>query len=162
MHITYRKANVSDCHALAVLKGLVWNTTYAGIYADDTLANYDVPRNQSIFEGIVANPDIELYVAECDQQIVGLMTCGKPFRSFQHYQQEIGLMYILQEYQRHGIGRVFFDIARNQVCRQGCTEFLVSVNKLNRNAINFYLAMGGSINLEDDKQLKICYQTLPS
>lgn len=120
------------------------------------MANYDIPKNQAIFESIVANPDIELYVAECDQQIVGLMTCGKPFKPFMHYEQEIGL-YILKEYQRCGIGTGFFNIARNQTSKQGHTEFLVSVNKQNSNAISFYLAMGGKIIIEDDKQLKISY-----
>lgn len=151
-NITYRKADISDCRALAVLKGLVWNTTYKGIYADATLQNYDIQKNQGIFEQIVANPDIELYVAECDHQMVGLMTCGQPFRPFLHYQCEIGLLYILKEYQRHGIGRGFFKLARNQVSQQGCSEFFVSVNKLNDNAINFYLAMGGSVILEDERQ----------
>ncbi len=157
MNITFRKATIADCYALAVLKGIVWNTTYKGIYSDDTLANYDIPKNQAIFESIVANPDIELYVAECDQQIIGLMTCGKPFKPFRHYEQEIGLLYILKAYQRRGIGKSFFNIARNQTLKQGHTEFLVSVNKQNSNAISFYLAMGGMIILEDDKQLKICY-----
>ena len=157
MNITFRKATIADCYALAVLKGIVWNATYKGIYSDDTLANYDVPKNQAIFESIVANPDIELYVAECDQQIVGLMTCGKPFKPFMHYEQEIGLLYILKAYQRLGIGKSFFNIARNQTLKQGHTEFFVSVNKQNSNAISFYLAMGGKIILEDDKQLKICY-----
>ena len=64
---------------------------------------------------------------------------------------------ILKEYQRLGIGKSFFNIARNQTLKQGHTEFFVSVNKQNSNAISFYLAMGGKIILEDDKQLKICY-----
>jgi len=38
--ITYRKAIVTDCHELAVLKGLVWNTTYKGIYPDEKLTGY--------------------------------------------------------------------------------------------------------------------------
>lgn len=94
MNVTYRKANLSDCYTLAVLKGIVWNTTYKGIYSDDTLTNYDIPKNQAIFESIVANPHIELYVAECGYQIVGLMTFGQLFKPFMHYKQEIGLLYI--------------------------------------------------------------------
>lgn len=155
--LRYRKATVDDCRALAELKGAVWNTTYQGIYSAETLANYDVVKNQHIFEGIVADPDIELYLAECGGKPVGLMTCGKPFKPFQHFQQEIGLLYILKEYQRRGIGRGFFDLARQQVKNSGHHEFLVSVNKLNRPAIDFYLAMGGRVILTDEKKMKIAY-----
>ncbi|MBQ8311770.1 MAG: GNAT family N-acetyltransferase [Clostridia bacterium] len=157
MDILYRKATSDDCLALAELKGRVWNTTYKGIYSDETLQNYDVAKNQSIFESIVANPEIELYLAECNGTAVGLMTCGKPFRPFMHYEQEIGLLYILKSYQRRGIGRGFFELARQQVKNSGHREFLVSVNKLNKPAIDFYLAMGGKVVLTDEKQMKIGY-----
>lgn len=155
MDIQYRKATMDECLTLAELKGKVWNTTYRGIYSDESLDNYDVRKNQHIFESIVLNPDIELYLAECDGKPVGLMTCGEPFRPFQHYQQEIGLLYILKEYQRRGIGKGFFDLARRQVKESGYHEFLVSVNKLNQPAIDFYLAMGGRMIFSDEKQIKL-------
>lgn len=157
MNILYRKATIDDCLTLAELKGKVWNTTYKGIYSDETLQNYDVAKNQSIFENIVANPEIELYLTECNGVPVGLMTCGKPFRPFMHYGQEIGLLYILKDYQRRGIGKGFFELACQQVKYSGYREFLVSVNKLNKPAIDFYLAMGGKVVLTDEKQLKIGY-----
>lgn len=153
--VAYRPAVTADCHALASLKGEVWRTTYRGIYSDESLDHYDVAKNQRIFEEIVANPEIELYVAECGGEPVGLMTCGKPFLPFMHYQWEIGLLYILKDYQRRGIGAGFFALAREQVRRQGSREFLVSVNRLNHGAIRFYLAMGGHVVHEDDRQLKL-------
>ena len=155
--ITYRKATKADCRTLAVMKGKVWNTTYQGIYSEETLQNYDVDKNQQIFESIVDNPEIELYLAQSGDQIIGLMTCGKPFRSCMNYQQEIGLLYILKEYQRRGIGRGFFTIAENQVRQSGHKKFVVSVNRRNLNAISFYLAMGGRVVVQDEKQIKIGY-----
>ena len=157
MTIHYRQAMLSDCHALAVLKGQVWKTTYRGIYSDEALDNYDVAHNQCIFETIVANPDIRLYLAECDGKPVGLMSCGKPFRPYADFQQEVGLLYILKEYQRKGIGRGFWDIARKQAQENGCCQFLVSVNRRNQHAIDFYLAMGGRIIAEEEKQLRITF-----
>lgn len=61
--ITYRKPPFDDCLFIAELKGIVWNTTYKGIYSDESLSNYDVLKNQKIFEQIVRNPEIEVYVA---------------------------------------------------------------------------------------------------
>lgn len=156
-HITYRKAQADDCYAIAELKGIVWNTTYKGIYSDEKLANYNIAKNQLIFEKIIANPDIELYVAVDDDRIVGFMTCGKPYKPFEQFQQEIGLIYILKKYQRQGIGKAFFDIARKQIRKNGYREFFLSVNKQNLNALNFYISMGGNIIHTDETQIKIGY-----
>lgn len=153
--IIYRKATSNDCLEIATLKGIVWNTTYKGIYSDDSLANYDIPKNQGIFEQIVNNPDIELYVATDNDKIVGFMTCGKPYKPFQDFRQEVGLLYILKEYQRQGIGRQFFRIARKHVLAGGHDKFLVSVSKQNQNAIDFYSAMGGQVIDITETQLKL-------
>lgn len=155
--INYRKARIEDCLDIARLKGIVWNTTYKGIYSDESLANYDVFKNQKILEGIVANPEIEIYVV-CDaDQIVGFMTCGKPYRAFGDYSQEIGMLYILKEYQRQGIGRFFFDIARKQAIEKRQNKFFVTVNKRNYAAQKFYSAMGGNIVSTDESQIRFGY-----
>lgn len=154
-NIAYRKATIEDCYSIAELKGIVWNTTYKGIYPDEKLMNYDVSKNEQIIRNIVDNPEIEIYVATTDDKIVGFMTCGKPYKPFMHYEQEVGLLYILREYQKQGIGKCFFEIARKQVKETGCNEFVVAVNSQNTNAIQFYLAMGGKIVLAEEKQLRI-------
>ena len=156
--ITYRKAIATDCHELAVLKGLVWNTTYKGIYPDEKLTGYDIVKNETIFQNIISNPNIELYVALDGKKSVGLMTCGKPYRPFQNFQQEIGLLYILKEYQRQGIGTAFFDIARKQVKTSGYTEFFLSVNSQNYAAQKFYQTMGGTVICEDGVQIKYSFK----
>jgi len=156
-NITYRKATLDDCYSIAELKGVVWNTTYKGIYPDEKLIGYDVGKNEGIFQTIVNNPDIEVYVATNQDRIVGFMTCGKPYIPFMHYEQEVGLLYILKEYQRKGIGKGFFDIARKQVKEAGYGEFVVAVNSQNVNAINFYLSMGGKVIFSDERQFRIAF-----
>ena len=156
--ITYRKAVLEDCLDLAILKGQVWNTTYKGIYSEEKLSGYDIAKNESIFQNIVNNPDIELFVALDNQKIVGLMTCGKPYRPFMDFQQEIGLLYILKEYQRKGIGKTFFEIAKNQVKGNGYTKFFLSVNSKNFDAQKFYESMGGVTIYQDEVSIKYSYQ----
>ena len=156
--ITYRKAVLEDCLELSILKGQVWNTTYKGIYPDEKLSGYDIAKNESIFQNIVCNPDIELFVALDNQKIVGLMTCGKPYRPFMDFQQEIGLLYILKEYQRKGIGKTFFEIARNQMKANRYTKFFLSVNSKNFDAQKFYEAMGGVTIYQDEVSIKYSYQ----
>ena len=155
--ITYRKAALEDCLDLAILKGQVWNTTYKGIYSEEKLSGYDVAKNERIFQNIVSNPDIEIFVALDNEKIVGFMTCGKPYRAFMDFQQEIGLLYILKEYQRQGIGKAFFEIARAQIKENGYTEFFLSVNSRNYDAQKFYEAMGGIEIYQDDASVKYKY-----
>lgn len=156
--VCYRKAGAEDCYELAVLKGKVWNTTYQGIYPQEKLTGYDVEKNKRIFESIVENPELSLYVATVGEKIVGFMTCGKPYKSFREYEQEIGLLYILKKYQRQGIGTAFFDIARKQVAENGYKEFFLSVNKRNYDAQRFYLAMGGTVLCEEGEQVRVGYR----
>lgn len=156
--IHYREAVTTDCYELAVLKGKVWNTTYQGIYSQEKLTGYDVEKNKGIFESIVENPEISLYVATDGEEIVGFMTCGKPYKSFREYGQEIGLLYILKEYQRQGIGRVFFGIAKESVAKRDYKEFFLSVNRKNFEAQKFYLAMGGTVLCEEGEQMRIGYK----
>ncbi len=156
-NIRFREAVLADCCDLAVLKGKVWNTTYQGIYPQEKLMGYDVEKNTRIFESIVANPEITLYVATDGEKIVGFMTCGKPYKPFREYGQEIGLLYILKEYQRQGIGRKFFRIARKLVAERGYKAFFLSVNKRNYDAQKFYLAMGGKVLCEEGEQVRIGY-----
>lgn len=157
-NITYRKATSEDCHSIALLKGEVWNTTYRGIYPDDLLDNYDIEKNELTFLRIIANQNNSLYVGTVNDKIIGFMSSGEPYKPFQQYKQEMGLLYILKEYQRRGIGRKLFSIAKEDIKNKGYNEFFVSVNKYNANAINFYIAMGGTvISVDQDKENK--YQT---
>ena len=157
-NIVFRKAVATDCYDLALLKGKVWNTTYQGIYPKEKLEGYDVEKNKRIFESIVENSEISLFVATDKDRIVGFMTCGKPYKPFREYGQEIGLLYILKEYQRQGLGSAFFDIARRQVAKNGYKEFFLSVNQKNYDAQKFYLAMGGTVLCAEGEQLRIGYK----
>jgi len=66
-------------------------------------------------------------------------------------------LYILKEYQRQGIGKDFFDIARKQVKSNGFTDFFLSVNTQNYTAQKFYQAMGGTVISKNDMQIKYKY-----
>ena len=156
--IQFREAVLTDCYDIAVLKSKVWNTTYQGIYSQEKLTGYDVEKNTRVFESIVTNPEITLYVATDGEKIVGFMTCGKPYKPFREYGQEIGLLYILKEYQRQGIGKKFFGIARKLVAERGYQDFFLAVNKKNYEAQKFYLTMGGEVLCEEGEQVRIGYK----
>ena len=150
--IIYRKATVDDCRELSILKRDVWNSTYQGIYPREKLEGYDIDKNEQIFKSIVENPEIELYVAQVNGHLIGLMTCGKPYKLYDEFNQEVALLYIRKDFQRKGIGRHFIEIAKDETRKKGFDDFILAVNSKNENAIAFYLAMGGKVTREDEGQ----------
>jgi ribosomal protein S18 acetylase RimI-like enzyme len=150
---------------LSHIKKEIWETTYRGIYSEEKLNNYDYDKQEQKFKDIINNPDINLYVTIDSNQIIGYMSEGKPYRPFKDFKQEIGLLYVLKEYQGKGIGKKLFDLAFNSIKDKGYKEFFISCNKYNYNAQQFYLKMGGEIiHIDEDKddkseaQVKIYYK----
>ena len=150
---------------MSKLKHTVWNETYRGIYSDEKIDNYDHKKYTDKFLGIINNPDVDLYVVEDNNKLVGYMDYGKPFRPYKDYNQEIGLLYLLKDYQRKGIGTKLFNMAYNKIKEKGYKEFFISCNKYNINAQEFYKKMGGEIiDIDEDNidksipQVKFLYK----
>lgn len=157
--ISYRLAEYKDCLDLAIVKKQVWNTTYRGIYPDESLNNFDIDRNVTIFEKIIDNPNINLFVVFDREIVIGFMDIGSPFKPYMNFKQELGLLYILEEYQRRGIGKLLLNVARDIVRANGYNEFLVSCKRKNVNGQRFYEAMGGiKINIDDLINTEIKYK----
>ena len=155
MNYIIRLASEKDCNELSKVKHNVWETTYRGIYPDDKIDNFDYERHATSFKKIVNNPQIELYVVEYENEIIGYMDFGVPFRPFEDYKQELGLLYVLKEYQGNGIGKRLFDLAYTNMKKNGFNEFFISCNKYNLSAQRFYEKMGGEmIHIDDDNEDK--------
>ncbi len=152
MNYEIRLASLNDCSELSKLKLKVWNTTYKGIYTEDKFDNYDFQLNEEKFKKIIENKDINLYVVtNKNNEIVAYMSVGKPVREFNDYEQEIGLLYILKEYQGLGIGKNLFNLAYNKIKEKGYSRFFISCNKYNQNAQKFYEKMGGkTVEIDED------------
>ena len=151
--ILIRKALMKDCKELAQVKRKVWETTYRGIYPDVKLDNYDFKKQEKKFQDIVNNHEINLYVITDNNKIIGYMSEGQPCRPFGNYQQEIGLLYILKEFQGKGIGKKLFQLAYDSIKNKGYKNFFVSCNKYNYGSQEFYKKMGGTIVHTDEDKL---------
>ena len=165
MSYIIRLANKEDASELSKLKQLVWIETYRGIYTEERIFNYDFDKNTIKFLNMIDNPNVDLYVVEDDGRLVGYMDCGMPYRPYKDYKQDIGLLYLLKEYQKKGIGRELFNIACNKIKENGYNEFFVCCNKYNTNALDFYKKMGGVVDEIDEDcidkatpQVKLIYK----
>ena len=149
MDYDIRLAVESDARRLAEVKIACWKTVYRGIYPDEKLDNYDVEKNTDKFINVINNQEVDLYVVVVNEEVVGYMSCGVPIRAFADYEQEIGLLYLLEEYRRMGIGKTLFELAHSIIKMHGYDRFFVSCNKYNLNGRKFYEKMGGVIVEED-------------
>ena len=157
MDYIIRNAKIEDCETLAILKLKIWKQVYVDIYPKWKFDNYDIESNKEKFISIINNSNIKLLVVEIDGKIMGYMSYGEPYRKFLDYRQEIGLLYLDQDYPKMGIGKKLFNIAYQDIMSK-YDEFFISCNKYNMNARKFYEKMGGKIihideDNEEDKSL---------
>ncbi len=151
MNYIIRLAKEEDAEELSKLKHEVWNTTYRGIYADELIDNFDYEKHKNKFLKVIKDPNVDLYVVEENNSLIGYMSVGKPYRPFKDFEQEIGLLYLLKEYQGKGIGKELFNKAYNIIKDKGYQEFFISCNKYNEPAQGFYKKMGAEvINIDED------------
>ena len=150
-----RLASFKDCRDLSILKREIWKTTYKGIYPYEKLIEYDIALNENRFKAMIEKQSQKLFVVLEGSRIIGYMSCGKIIRPFNKYSHDIGLLYVLKEYQGKGIGSKLFQFAINELKNQGVREFIVSCNKYNLPAQQFYKNMGGKIiNVDEDNKDK--------
>lgn len=154
MDYLIRLAEEADCEVLARVKKEIWESTYRGIYPEEKFALYDYEKNTDYFLSIVRNEKIDLYVVLVEDQIVGYMCFGKPFRPFRDYEQDIGLFYLKKECQRNGIGKDLFTLAYQTMKYRGYKKFFISCNKYNISAQKFYEKMGGILIAVDEDNEK--------
>jgi len=149
MDYVIRLADSSDCKRLSMLKKEIWETTYRGIYPDSKIDDYDYLEHENKFRNFVSDVDIKLYVV-VDDDIVGYMACGKPYRSFKDYERDITLLYLKKEYQGYGIGKRLFLLANDTFKKDGYNRFFINCNKYNEKAQRFYEKMGGKVVAVDE------------
>lgn len=150
MDYIIRLADIGDCENLAYVKKEIWESTYRGIYPEEKFALYDYEKNKEMFMSLVTNEETDLYVVLIEDEIVGYMSFGKPFRPFRDYEQDIGLFYLKKEYQRNGIGKDLFSLAYETMKYRGYNSFFISCNKYNLPAQKFYEKMGGILVHTDE------------
>src|SRR5699024_885685 len=137
-----RKAIVSDAEKIAYVHVKSWQTTYENILPQKMLANLSYEQRTKQWVNNIKNGKI--YVAEdTDKKIVGFSTGGKERTgNYPDFTGELYAIYILEEFQRQGIGRQLLRPVLNDVCALEMTSVLVWVLEHNP-AAEFYKAMGG-------------------
>ena len=70
MYYKVRLANRNDIKKLALLKQIVWDETYRGIYSDNIIDNFDYEKSENKFKMIIDDNRFSLYVVESNNELI--------------------------------------------------------------------------------------------
>jgi ribosomal protein S18 acetylase RimI-like enzyme len=144
--IHIREANVDDAPGITHVHIDAWRTTYRGIVPDETLDNINVERREEMWQESISNPERDnfVYVAEnVSGEVVGFASGGPESSGEGEYNGELYAIYILEDYQRQGIGRQLTETVIHRLVKDGFSSMLLWVLKDNESSREFYEKMDG-------------------
>jgi ribosomal protein S18 acetylase RimI-like enzyme len=150
-----RVAKVEDTSEITQVHTAAWRTTYRGIVPQETLDNINVERREQMWREMLSDPERDdfVLVAETETgEVVGFAS-GGPERGEGDYDGELYAIYILEEFQRQGIGRRLTERVIQRLIADGFSSMLLWVLKDNAGSRGFYEKMGGE--LVGEKQYEI-------
>lgn len=140
-----RMATVADVAAIARVHVESWRTTYKGIVPADFLASLTYAQREPLWREVLSKPAGAslVYVAEDARgDIVGFASGGRERSRDPVYSGELYAIYLLERWQRQGLGRQLTVTLVGQLVQAGLTSLLVWVLAENRSR-RFYEALGG-------------------
>ena len=161
-----RQAELKDANAIALVHVDAWTTTYSGILPSAYIGKQTYAKRCDRWEKMLVASKAEanhfIYVAEFEGEIIGFVDGGTARSSNHLYKGEIYALYILEAYQRQGLGRNLTLTIARQLSHSGLDSILVWVLADN-SACKFYQSLGGQeierklVNFDGSKFQEIAY-----
>ena len=143
-----RAARLQDAEGIAHVHIESWRTTYKGIVPADFLAALSYGRRVEEWKKRLSasSPCVFVYVAVDEQdQVIGFVNGGKPQQPDENeYSGELYAIYLLQEYQGRGLGRVLMRQLVEGLARAEMYSMFLWVLKDNPGC-RFYESLGGQL-----------------
>lgn len=140
-----RSAIESDAVQIAEVHVSSWRTTYKGIVPDSYLDNLSVAKRTLLWEKQLdeGNEGSRIFVAENEAgQIVGFVSGGRNRLESMPFDSEIYAIYLLEDYQRQGIGELLMSSIASFLTDQGFKSTYLWALEDNRYR-SFYEKRGG-------------------
>ncbi|HMD84586.1 MAG TPA: GNAT family N-acetyltransferase [Terriglobia bacterium] len=153
MHI--REARPQDAPAIAKVHVDSWRTTYGRIVASEFLASLSNEESERMWlNGLSSSTNpVSLFVAETpDGAVVGFAASGPEREGDATYKGELYAVYLLQNYQRQGVGSALIRACVQKLEQRGYSSLLLWVLRANP-ARHFYEALGGKVLREREIQI---------
>ena len=133
----------NDVMGILNLRKRIWATTYRGIYPDSMIDDFDYAWHRDKEMKRISNPEYGVYFITKDKLNIGYLTIRKTDKVI------LQSLYILEEYQHQGIGKLAFKFINKYCEENGANSFICHCVPDNKNARLFYEKMGGKIIGED-------------
>ena len=156
MGIRIRQATPKDAPGIARVHVDSWRSSYAGVVPKEILAGLSYSERETLWDDILTSPDTNrrCFVAETrDAQgtkIVGFASAGQESADHEGYEGEIYAIYLLEEYQRIGLGRRLLQSAAKYLLDDAIKSVLLWVFEENHRARRFYESLGGKLVARKD------------
>ena len=143
-----REARLEDAEAIAKVNVDTWHTTYRGIIPESYIARLSYQKRTESWTKLLSDNEEEnkqyfVYVVENNlKRIIAFADAGLARNGDSSYQGELYAIYILEAYQRQGIGRKLVKTIAEKLSQLGLESILVWVLADNP-ACQFYQALGG-------------------
>ena len=135
-----RPATIADAHGIADVHVASWKAAYRGLMPDSVLDGLSVPKREEIWRRIVAEQKSELFVAEHNDKIVGLVNFGSARDPdvVPGLAGEILALYVAPRHWHKGIGRGLLQTALSKLKSAGFNKAIIWVLDSNSRARVFY------------------------
>ena len=150
MDITFRQTSLKDAITVVHLRQKVWDATYRGIYPDKMIDEFDYDWHLEAEQKRMRNPEFRCYLVLDGKTAVGYFSYGRIASDYwKDFQFRLHSLYLLPEYQSNGIGKAIFSHVRQACLNAGYDRMCLDCSPHNKNAMGFYLHVGGTIVQED-------------
>ncbi len=138
-----RPAAPDDAEGIARVHMDAWLTTYRGLMPDDVLDSLSLDAQKQRWDASLRQPRrTSTVVAVEGSELVGFASFGPELGNDRRYQGELYAIYILEQHQRKGIGRLLMRAAAQGLLQWHFPNMMLWVLSSNP-AKDFYEKLGG-------------------
>jgi GNAT superfamily N-acetyltransferase len=133
-----RPAQPSDLEPLLTIQREAAVDAFAHVYPPE---RYPFPDDaiRAVWAEALADPEVEVYVAELDREAVGAVSVGNGFLS---------TLYVLPAFQGHGVGSALHDLALERLRASGFRQAKLWTLRENDSGRRFYERRGWELTEE--------------
>jgi len=162
-----RKAIPSDALSIAKVNVDTWRSAYKGILSDEFLLDLSYDQREKKFKNTIKNSPKNMcytFIAEeVKNGIIGFASCGKEREGDLFYKGELYSLYVLQDNQNRGIGKLLFNHVQEKLIELKLYPMLNWVLEDNKHACHFYESRGckkikeRNIEIGSDQYKEVAY-----
>jgi GNAT superfamily N-acetyltransferase len=148
--LSFRRPVPDDAALLGALHVAAWRETYAGLLPQVLLKSLSIEERAGMWRAALEDPAAHhapaLFLAESGGRPIGFAACSDqrdPMLEARGYDGELGAVYILQRFQRLGIGRALMRLMARALLNRGRRGASLWVLGENQPARIFYERLGG-------------------